>query len=79
MELNDKKIVIAAAFYALFAALTACGPQEVDVGGTITHKIELDVTKIESYFRGACEVEQPENVDSCTDQKMTAFLLAVIN
>jgi hypothetical protein len=71
----DKKLIIAAiVFYLLLTVLTACGPQEIDVSGTVTHKIELDLSNIERYFRSKCEIEHPESVAECTDAAMTEFL-----
>jgi hypothetical protein len=46
----------------------------MDVSGTVKHVVEIDLSKLEKYFRTVCENEEPDNVDSCVDRKTTEFL-----
>jgi hypothetical protein len=63
---------------ALIGILSSCGPQQVDVTGTVTHKIELDLSGIEKYFKVICEQEQPDNIEVCTSEMVTNFLSYVL-
>ena len=68
--------LIGMGFVLLF---TACGPHQVDVSGTVTHKIEIDLVKLETYFEPSCKEEQPDNIQSCVSDKMGQFLQFVMS
>ena len=57
--------------------LSSCGPYKVDA--QIAHTIEIDLVKLETYFRPSCEIEQPNNVQSCVEGKVGDFLQYVMS
>jgi hypothetical protein len=58
----------------LIGLVTSCGPYQVNV----THKIEIDLTQLENYFRAICEEEQPQNIEGCVDAKTSDFLNKIL-
>lgn len=65
-------------FIALMClGLTSCGPYEVEA--EVTHKIEIDLVKLETYFEPSCQVEQPNSVQSCVTDKVGQFLQFVMS
>lgn len=68
------KYVITIIILILLGLITSCGPYQINV----THTLEIDLTKLESYFRASCEQEQPDDVDGCTAYKVSQFLNIVL-
>lgn len=68
------KYIITLVILVLLGMITSCGPYQVNV----THTLEIDLSKVEEYFRTSCEQEQPEDVDSCTANKVAQFLNIVL-
>lgn len=69
------KYTITIIILILLGILTSCGPYEVNV----THTLEIDLSKLETYFRASCEQEQPEDVSGCTENKVGEFLNIVLS
>jgi hypothetical protein len=65
-------LIVVALF--LIGGLTSCGPQQVTVDGTITHKFEIDMSNLEKYFKTQCGQEEPTNVENCVNVKIAEFL-----
>lgn len=61
----------------MFLSLASCGPYQVE--GEVTHKIEIDLVKLETYFEPSCQVEQPDSVQSCVTDKVGQFLQFVMS
>lgn len=59
----------------LIGLMTSCGPYQVNV----THTLEIDLSKLETYFRASCEQEQPDDVNGCTEHKVGEFLNIVLS
>jgi len=68
------KYVITIIILIILGVITSCGPYQVNV----THTLEIDLTKLEKYFRVTCEQEQPEDVEGCTTDKVAQFLNIVL-
>jgi hypothetical protein len=69
------KYLIAIVVLILLGLITSCGPYEVNV----KHTLEIDLSKIETYFRASCEQEQPDDVSGCTENKVGEFLNIVLS
>lgn len=61
----------------VFLMLSSCGPQEVEVSGTVNHTLQLNIQEIEKYFEVICSEEQPDDVEHCTKKK-TAELIETL-
>lgn len=61
----------------MFLGLASCGPYQVE--GEVTHKIEIDLVKLETYFEPSCQVEQPDSVQLCVTDKVGQFLQFVMS
>lgn len=68
------KYIITIVILILLGIMTSCGPYQVNV----THTLEIDLSKVEEYFRASCEQEQPDDVDGCTANKVAQFLNMVL-
>jgi hypothetical protein len=69
------KYLISIVVLILLGLITSCGPYEVNV----KHTLEIDLSKIETYFRASCEQEQPDDVSGCTENKVDEFLNIVLS
>jgi hypothetical protein len=69
------KYLIAIVVLILLGLATSCGPYQVNV----THTLEIDLSKLETYFRASCEQEQPDDVSGCTENKVGEFLNIVLS
>ena len=69
------KYLIAIIILILLGVLTSCGPYEVNV----KHTLEIDLSKLETYFRASCEQEQPDDVNTCAENKVGEFLNIVLS
>jgi hypothetical protein len=71
------KYLIAIVVLILIGIMTSCGPYQVNVKHT--HILEIDLSKLETYFRASCEEEQPDDVSGCTENKVGEFLNIVLS
>lgn len=62
----------------LILLLASCGPMQVDVSGTVTHKFEIDIENLRKYFIALCEEENAEDVEACADEKTGKFFEYVL-
>jgi hypothetical protein len=54
--------------------ISSCGPYQVNV----THKFEIDLGKLETYFEKKCEEEQSNNIKECTENKIDDFINSML-
>lgn len=75
MKANMLQLVFVIGVLLLIGLLTSCGPYQINV----THSIQIDLSKLETYFRASCTQEQPEDIDACTENKVGEFLNIVLS
>ena len=75
MKTNIIEMILIIGALVIIGLMTSCGPYQINV----SHTLEIDLSKLETYFRAYCEQEQPDDVSGCTENKVGEFLNIVLS